>query len=62
MENLSYITPNKLHVYKTMTISAVSSSNRLKNNMLINELMNKGLLIKNYNIVIKSCEDMKRNW
>lgn len=61
MESLSYITPNKLHVYK-MTISAVSSNNRLKNNMLINELMNKGLLIKNYNIVITSCEDMKRNW
>lgn len=45
-----------------MIISVVSSNNRLKNNMLINELMNKGLLIKNYNIVIKSCEDMKKNW
>lgn len=45
-----------------MTISAVSSNNRLKNSMLINELMNQGLLIKNYNIVIKSCEDMKKNW
>lgn len=30
MESLPYITPNKFHVYKTMTISVVSSNNSFK--------------------------------